>query len=309
MPSMRLIDSTWITSAPSAASTPAAIGPAHHAVRSRTRTPASGSSSSPTVGAATRDVRARSCRCAHRGGARAAAAAGPRRPCATGRRGILNDPGRVVDEDVARDEVVAVEDVLAAVHRRHRDAQLARAGARSRRSCARASTRGRSRSTRPSPSGGPSALLHGSPSMRSGRSMSSRKLWNCCAAVGAEPDVAVERRLDRRRLDGAAGADDRRAARATRGCTPRSCSPRWSSPRRSRSRCGRRGPVRRARAARPPRPPSPENVPANHSLVRPPAWNGTPAHRAAPDEPAGLGLHDELAASDARRRARCGRTA
>src|SRR6478752_2845019 len=43
MPSKRLIDSTWITSAPRVASMLAAIGPAHHAVRSTTRTPASGS--------------------------------------------------------------------------------------------------------------------------------------------------------------------------------------------------------------------------------------------------------------------------
>ena len=43
MPSGRVTDSTWITSAPSAASIADADGPAHHAVRSRTLTPCSGS--------------------------------------------------------------------------------------------------------------------------------------------------------------------------------------------------------------------------------------------------------------------------
>ena len=43
MPSMRVIDSTWMTSAPSAASTPVPAGPAHQAVRSSTRTSSSGS--------------------------------------------------------------------------------------------------------------------------------------------------------------------------------------------------------------------------------------------------------------------------
>ncbi len=50
MPSIRVIDSTWITSAPRAASTPVPAGPAHHAVRSSTRTPASGSPAAPGAG-------------------------------------------------------------------------------------------------------------------------------------------------------------------------------------------------------------------------------------------------------------------
>ena len=104
-----------------------------------------------------------------------------------GRRGILNGPGRVVDEDVAGDEVVAVEDVLAAVHRRHRDAQLAGAahdlGGRVLR---------RPRVDDvvplvPAASGGPPGCANGSPSMRSGRSMSSRKLWNCWRLLVQNP--------------------------------------------------------------------------------------------------------------------------
>ncbi len=47
MPSGRVADSTWITSAPSVASIPLAAGPAHQAVRSRMRTPASGSRGDP----------------------------------------------------------------------------------------------------------------------------------------------------------------------------------------------------------------------------------------------------------------------
>ena len=167
---------------------------------------------------------------------------------------------RVVDEHVAGDEVVALEDVLAAVHRRDGDAQLAGQRARSRRSCGAASRRGRCRSTRPSPSGGRVWLLHGSPSMRSGRSMSSEEAVELLAAVGAEADVAVEGRLDRRRLDRAPRADDRRVADAARACSRRSCSRRWSSPRRSRSRCGHRA-RSAARAGRPRRPPSPRTCP------------------------------------------------
>ena len=47
IPSGRLADSTWITSAPSAAIICAADGPAHQAVRSSTRSPASGSPAAP----------------------------------------------------------------------------------------------------------------------------------------------------------------------------------------------------------------------------------------------------------------------
>ena len=125
MPSMREIDSTWITSAPSAANAPAAMGPAHQAVRSSTRTPASGRSGVPAGSGAS-----------HRSGRdRARVLTEPGRR--GGRRRIfvvhaprsareLEGAGRVVDEHAARDEVVAVEDVGTAVHRRHRDAELAR---------------------------------------------------------------------------------------------------------------------------------------------------------------------------------------
>ena len=49
IPSGREVDSTWMTSAPSVASNHVDMGPAHQAVVSSTRTPASGSDGSATA--------------------------------------------------------------------------------------------------------------------------------------------------------------------------------------------------------------------------------------------------------------------
>ena len=179
MPSIRLTDSTWMTSAPSAASAPAAIGPAHHAVRSSTRTPASGSAgSSPVIVRARRRVRL------DRAGVLAQARRGPRR-----RRVLVVHPPRSARHREGSRRVVD-EDPDARRSGRTRgcwpDRAPARPGCaarwrdgRSPRWCAASSTRGRARSTRPSASGGPSWALNSSSAMRSGRSMSRRKLWNC----------------------------------------------------------------------------------------------------------------------------------
>ena len=201
MPSMRLIDSTWITSAPSAASAPAAIGPAHQAVRSSTRTPASGSSSATDRRRGGRGCAARSSPvCSPRRGA-GRGSGGSSSSMRHGRRGILNEL------------VASSTNTLRATNWSHsRMFSPLCTGATGMRSSLARRTISAVGVLR-----GPGVddvvplvpallaiglqLLHGSPSMRSARSMSRRKLWNCCAAVGAEADVAVEGRLDRRRLD------------------------------------------------------------------------------------------------------------
>ena len=113
------------------------------------------------------------------------------------------------------------------------------------------------------------------------------------AAVGAEADVAVEGRLDRRRLDGARGAGDRRAAEQRAdvlGVAARGDGHHLGDREVDVVTVARCAAARRAAAATA----IAENVPANHSLVRPPAWNGTLRTEPAPDEPARLRLHDEL---------------
>ena len=114
------------------------------------------------------------------------------------------------------------------------------------------------------------------------------------AAVGAEPDVAVERRLDRRRLDGPGRADDRRAPEQRAdvlGVAVRGDGHHLGDrevdvvavARPLRARRGRgRDRHRRERARQP-------LAGATTGLER------HAAHRTAPDEPARLGLHDELA--------------
>ncbi len=185
MPSMRLIDSTWITSAPSAASAPAAIGPAHHAVRSSTRTPASGSSSGPIDAAAARAWGSIAPVCSPRRGA-GRGNGGSSSSMRHGRRGILNV------------FVASSTNTLRATNWSHsRMFSPLCTGATGMRSSLASRTvsavvwcgvQAWTMSFHSSQPFWRSAwLLHGSPSMRSARSMSSRKLWNCWRLLVQKP--------------------------------------------------------------------------------------------------------------------------
>ena len=110
MPSSRWIDSTWMTSAPSAAKRPLADGPAHHAVRSTTAKPVRAAGRADRRGAAPSGGRGPSVRRR----ARRSRGDGTR-----GRRGLAVDrprtarhperAGRVVDEHAARVDVLELE--------------------------------------------------------------------------------------------------------------------------------------------------------------------------------------------------------
>ena len=197
----RVTDSTWITSAPSAASMADADGPAHQAVRSTTLTPCSGSSGPWVAGGfGGRGTTVPVCS-PRRGAGRGGGAASP--SIRHGRRGTRNVP---LGSSTSEPRAFACS--------RSATAGPSDTGATGIRSSAASATI--------------SAVVcsvvqswmipfHSSQllirlaigaqnpsSIRSGRSIISRKLSNCVAGVGVEPDVAVGGRLDRRGLEAAA---------------------------------------------------------------------------------------------------------
>ena len=124
MPSGRVTDSTWITSAPSAASIAAADGPAHHAVRSSTLMPVERQRprrAACLVGAHVGHDRRR---CARRGGAPVGAAARARRRSSTvgGAPGTCRSGRRRATPRSTTCSSVATAGRVG--HRRHRDPQL-----------------------------------------------------------------------------------------------------------------------------------------------------------------------------------------
>ena len=213
-------DSTWITSAPSAASMPVADGPAHHAVRSTTLTPSSGRRCDRVAGAGRTGRPRPRRRGATVDGVLAEPGAGPRAA-----RELAVDPPRPAGH---RERAGGVVDEHAADARRDRASSTARpshtgaTGMRSTRGplddlggrVPASSTRARCRSTRPTARHAWRSTAHSASSSRSVRSISRQERVELLAGVGVEADVAVERRLDRRRLERAGRAASGRAGPA-----------------------------------------------------------------------------------------------
>ncbi len=213
IPSGRAVDSTWTTSAPSAARAPVDDGPAHHAVRSSTLTPANG-----RRGGGVEDATAPFPAGVGRLGARHRLGPGrDARPDGTRRRAgaggaspsMIQDParhaerpGRIVDEHPAGHRVVDPEHPSTVHHRRDRDPEQRGP----------LDDLGRRVLRRPVvddaiplvPAGGPGGV-HGPARVvleQVGALDEQAEALELLAGVGVEADVAVQRRLDRRRLRG-----------------------------------------------------------------------------------------------------------